>query len=117
MFSLDLSEAKKLKDLTFRCASLHLWWIAMALETAGSETFPQITIDLHAAGFGQPISDEVHQECLNLDRMLVQLCALYPVRPRVVCGQGSGNQHLLPTLLPEATRGGFIDLTDHARAY
>lgn len=117
MLSLDLSEAKKLKDLTFQCASLHLWWVAMVLETIGSETLPQITIDLHATGFGHQISDEVRQECLNLDRVLVDLHALYSVCPRVVCGQGSYNQRLLPKLLPEATRRGFIDLMDHSRVY
>lgn len=111
-YSLDLSKAGKLKDLAFRCGSPGVWWIATALQTIRFENLEQITIDLHATVFRDPISEVVHQEWLDLDCVLVQLSTSSSIRPQVRCEQGEGgkdNRCYLPTLLPEAMSGGFID--------
>ena len=81
-----------------------------ALRTIKSKTLQYITI--HPATV-LTIEDPVHQEWQDLDRLLVQFWALHPIRLQVTYGIKEGGIDLrdhIPTLLPELTRRGLVDL-------
>ena len=109
---LDLSKATKLKDLLFRCGGSNVQWIAMALRTVQSKHLQQITI--HPCAASARLSGEpVPQEWQDLDRTLLQFWTSHSIRPKIVYDPGKGVNDirgLAPSLLPELTRRGAVDL-------
>jgi hypothetical protein len=110
---LDLSEATKLKDLSLRFGGPNVQWITMAFQTARSKHLQRIAIRplyITSESLG---GETVRQEWQDLDRLLVRFWTSHSIRPKVVCGAGkgeSGLRDLAPSLLPELTRRGAVDL-------
>ena len=48
----------------------------------------------------------------ELDRLLVQFWVTHSIRPRVVNAAGKGLRGYGPSLLPELTRRGLVDLVE-----
>jgi hypothetical protein len=108
---LDLSEATRLKDLSFRCEGSIIQQFTMALQTVQPEHLQQITIHPYVA-FADPVEERVSQEWQDLDRLLVQFWTLRSIRPKIKYGVwegGNGLRALAPSLLPELTRRGLVD--------
>ena len=109
---IDLSTATKLKDLVFRCARPNVEWITMTLQTVRSKNLRQITIRPDP-NTSRTIEDTVRREWEDLDRLLVQFPASRSIRPKLTYGAGVGGRFLrdqVPSLLPELTGRGLIDL-------
>ena len=104
---LDLSEATRLKDLSFRWGSLSVARITAALQTIESKSLQHISIHPATA---LTIEDAVHQEWQDLDRLLIQFCTLHPIRLEVMCGRDLRDH--TSNLLPELTRRGLVDLVE-----
>ena len=61
------------------------------------------------------IKEEDDRQWKDLDLLLVQFWSTHSIRPRVVCVAGRVGEDLrdrLPSLLPELTRRGLIDLVE-----
>ena len=108
---LDLSKATKLKSLLFRCVDPSIQRITMTLETVQSKDLRQITIHPYGT-FSGLIGETARQEWQDLDRLLVQLWTSHSIRPKIVYEMGRGGNNLAPSLLPELTRRGVVDLVD-----
>jgi len=109
---LNLSKATKIKDLTFRWKRLSVQWITMTLRTVESKTLRHITIQPTTA---DTIEETVHQEWQDLDRLLLQFWITHSIRPQVVYRVGRGGKDLrdhVPSLLPELTARGLVDLVE-----
>ena len=111
---IDLSKAAKLKYLTFlrRHPRSTVQWITAALQTVNSKTLQSITIRPDG-GRPETIGEEFHQEWRHLDHLLVQFWTSHSIRPRVMYVAWKGKKGLrdcLPSLLPELTRRGLVDL-------
>jgi len=110
--SLDLSKATKLEHLKFRGECLSVQWIATTLQTIHSKNVQSITI------YPRPdraIGEAVRREWKNLDRMLVRFWTSHSIRPQVMYVAGIGGDDLrdcIPSLLPELTMRGLIDLVE-----
>ena len=106
----DLSRASKLKDLTFVCTASDVSWITAALQTVEPGNLQQITIILRREPQGDATERTIpRQRWQNLDRLLVQLCTSYSIRPRLVytpdIGPGANRRTLGSLLCPgEDTR-------------
>ena len=108
---LDLSEATRLKDLSFQCGGPSIQRFTMALQTVQSENLEQITIHPYAT-FADLTEERVRQEWQDLDRLLVQFWTLRSIRPKIKYEVGKGGNDLkafAPSLLPELTRRGLVD--------
>ena len=110
--ALDLSKATKLKRLTFLWGWLGptIGWITVTLQTVNFKTLESITI--------KPGGETTtHQEWQDLDRLLVWTsCSVYL---RVVYAAGKEGEEFrdkVPSLLPELTRRGLIDLVEAEHA-
>ena len=114
---LDLSKAKKLKDLAFRWRGLSVKWVAVTLQTVESKKLQQITIHPFEITRLENLAKEmVHREWHDLDRLLVQFWTSLSIRPQVVYEQAEGRKDLRdysPSLLPELTRRGLVDLVEN----
>ena len=120
----DLSQMKKLKDVAFRCETLHVRWIIVALETITSEQrgFQQISINIprylvvagDPASVRRTVGEETYGEWTDLDRLLVRFLESRAVRTKIVYGveaRGEKGQHgHIGGLLPEMTARGIIEL-------
>jgi hypothetical protein len=83
----------------------------MTLETVQSKDLRQITI--HSYGtFASLIGEAARQEWRNLDRLLVQFWTSRSIRPKIVYREGKGLNDLVPSLLPELTGRGAVDLVE-----
>ena len=112
---LDLSKATKLKYLMFLCRGLKIQPTIMALRTVESKTLQRITIHPHISAIEGPIEETV-QEWQDLDRLLIQFWTSRSVRSQFVYGRDEGGNYLrdhAPSLLPELTRRGLVDLVEH----
>jgi hypothetical protein len=109
---LDLSKAAKLEDLSLRSGGAGVQWITAALQTIQSEKLQRITIHPCRSVPALLIMEAVRQEWQDLDRLLVQLWTSCLIRPKIVYATGSGLGGLAPTLLPELTRRGAVDLVE-----
>lgn len=110
--SIDLSEAKKLKDLEFRSCGLNVRWITSTILTVKSENIQQITFDSDTF-VKNPIGEMVRQEWRELDRALVGLWTSHSMRPKFTFraeGWGVNIKHFVPALLSELTKMGAIDV-------
>ena len=91
----------------------------MALRSIQSKNLQQITATIHPiGGFGSPIEDTVRQEWQDLDHLLVEFWTSRSIRPkfRYDAGRGeNGFRGLAPSLLPELTRRGLVDLVERNR--
>jgi len=114
MTSVNLSAATKLEHLVFRLARPNAQWITTALQTVESKGLQRITLHPTAETFVR-IKWSVRQQWRDLDRMLVQFWASHSIRPNVtyVVGLNGGDmRYHAPSLLPELTRRGLVDLVD-----
>jgi hypothetical protein len=111
---LDLSKATKLKDISLRCNGPNVQPFAMALQTVQSKRLQQITIQPCGA-FVYPVEETVLQELQDLDRTLVQFWTSHSdsSKDHVCGGEGKNDlRGLAPSLLPELTRRGAVDLVE-----
>lgn len=120
--SIDLSKARRIKDVVFRPGSQNVEWITMALQTIVPEhrDFRQITIRVsyyltlfEINGNGRRVIGEaIYRQWSVLDRLLVQLWDSRSIRPRVVCTKPGGKVQNAETrvgcLLPEMARRGMV---------
>jgi len=84
----------------------------MALETVKSEYLRNITINPTTSG---TIEGGVYQEWEELDQLLIQFWITHSVRPRLEYRVGKRGKYLrdcAPSLLPELTRRGLVDLVE-----
>jgi len=119
MVTHDLSKATKLKHVKFlrTIRNSGAQWITTTLQTVKSKNLQHITIN-QTGPFPGTINEEVHQEWKDLDQLLVQFWSTHSIRPQVVYtvgNRGDGLRDLrdwLPSLWPELTRRGLIDLVE-----
>jgi hypothetical protein len=112
---LDVSKATRLKDLSFRCGGPNVQRITMALETVQSKNLQQITIYLGTTS-ATLVGETVRQEWQDLDRLLLQFQTSHSIRPKITyeAEEGGNNlRDLAPSLLPELTSRGFVDLVEN----
>jgi len=110
--SLDLSKASKLKYLEFLLTVPSVQWITTTLRSVESKNLQFIRINSFD-NIREPVMEPFGQEWQDLDRLLVQFWASHSVRPRVEYIVEEGGKDLggrAPSLLPELTRRGLIDL-------
>ena len=108
MVSIDLSKASKLKYLEFVLADPSVQWITMTLRTVKSKNLQFIGINPYDDG-PQIISEADHQEWQVLDHLLVQFWTSHSIRPWVMYMEEDLKDRV-PSLLPELTRRGLVDL-------
>jgi hypothetical protein len=108
---LDLSKVVKLKELWFRCGTLNLPRITMALQTVQSRNLQQITINPYGT-FVNLIGATDPQEWQDLDHLLVRFWTSHSIRPKIVYQAGKGLNDLVPSLLPELMGRGAVDLVE-----
>jgi hypothetical protein len=110
---LDLSKATKLKELSFRCGAVqcpadHDDAPNCSVETPSTDCYP------HPYGtLVDPVEERILREWQDLDRLLVQFWTTHSIRPTVKCGRRKGGSNLsalVPSLFPELTRRGLIDV-------
>ena len=114
MISVDLSAATKLKHLAFRCVRPNVQWVTKALQTVESEDLRLITFRPGPDTFLQ-LPESIRQQWQDLDRLLVQFWTSHSIRTKVTYqarGRGDDLTDHLPSLLPELTRRGLVDLVD-----
>ena len=90
----------------------------MALQTVGSKNLRQITIHLCTISSDYPIEEETRRDWQDLDLLLVRLWTSHSIRPRFMYGPdrtGKGARDYAPSLLPELTRRGVVDLVRRTR--
>jgi len=109
----NLSTAKKLKHLVFRCARAQVQWITTTLQTVKSEDLQQITLWPGADVFVRKIGEPVRQQWQDLDHLLVQLWASHSIRLEILWMRREDVREYAPSLLPELIRSGLIDLAEH----
>ena len=112
---LDLSMATKLKSLTFQCTGPGVQWVITTLQTVKSKDLQQITLWPDTTTSVNMTKGMIHQEWLDLDHLLVHFWTLCLICPRVVYGLQVGGKNIrdyAPSLLPELTRRGFVDLVE-----
>ena len=105
----------KLRDLTFRCKGATIRWIVSALHTVESQTLHQITIHPYTGTLRYSIYESIHRGWHDLDRLLVRFWTSHSIRPRLVYSPDSGGRDTrdhAPSLLPEMTRRGLVDLVE-----
>jgi len=113
----DLSKAQKLKNLVFVAKRTNIHWIITALQTIKSEGLRQIAVHLHTTIFQDPTEEMDHREWQDLDRLLVQFWTSHLIRPQLVYAPnstGRDTRDRTPSLLPELTRRGLVDLVEHS---
>jgi len=116
MPSLNLSTIKGLKHLVFHSTRPNMQWITTALQTVQSKDLRQITLRPPGNSFINAIEEVVRRQWLDLDRLLVHLLASRSIRPEVTyivkAGEKDFRDHA-PSLLPELTRRGLVDLIEY----
>lgn len=112
----NLSEASKLKHLTFLSKRSNIRWIVAALQTVESKNLEQITIHTSTPPHRIPAETD-DQEWQDLDRLLVQFWTSHSIRPQIVYSPNSGGRDTrdrVRSLLPELTRRGLVDLVEYS---
>ena len=85
----------------------------MTLQTVGSKNLRQITIHPYIATSNHPIQEATRQDWQDFDLLLVRLWISHSIRPRFIYGPDRGGKEArdyAPSLLPELTRRGIVDL-------
>jgi len=122
--SFNLSEATKLRDVTFRIATLRVEWITLALRdiTSKHRDLRQISIDAghyfsrayrtSADDPRQYVGDKFFGQWLDLDRILVHLWESLSIHTNVKW-TGEGGEWLgryIAAVLPEMTKRGMVTI-------
>lgn len=92
-------------------------WITTTLQSIKSRCLQQITINSYN-DIEDIASGTVLREWQDLDRLLFQLWTLRSIRLKIVYEKGRGGHDLgslAPTLLPELTSRGAVDLVEPDR--
>jgi hypothetical protein len=117
--SIDLSKAIKLKDVVFQLNEWWFGWITTTLQTITPEhqdlrqisVLVDFTIPFLSTG---PSAETIGEQCLGLDRLLVQLWESHSIQPKVECtalrGKEQDARDSVGRLLPEITKKGIINL-------
>ena len=90
-------------------------WITTALQTVESRDLQHLTVQPPPNTFINETEEQVRRQWQDLDRMLVQFLASRSIRPKVMYEVGGGEKDLrghAPSLLPELTKSGLIDLVE-----
>jgi len=116
----DFSKMKKLRDVAFRCGTLHVRWIVVALETITSNhrDFQEISIYIprplavtgDPARVRQTVGEEIYGEWVELDHLLVRFLESRAVRMRIAYDAAVGGCKCMGGLLPEMMARGIIEL-------
>ena len=123
---LDISRARNLKKLEFRCGEPDVKWVIETLQTVAPEHENlQILVfishdsaihrnkltPLHVlrnrpyyTNFVDALGATLHERWLDLDRLFVQLSESHSIRPKILWGEKWMEQ-----LLPEAMKVGIVD--------
>jgi hypothetical protein len=111
---LDLSKTSEIYRFGARCQTSR---ITVALQTVQSKNLQRITIH-PACGCTTSVNligEAVRQEWQDLDHLLLQFWATYSIRPKIMYEADKGGDDLrasAPSLLPELTRRGLVDLVE-----
>ena len=108
---LDLSKATNLKKVVFRAGKPSVLWIVKALQTVKSKSLQNISIHhWEVEPYEIPgVTEEFWPEWQDLDRLLVQFWASHSIRPKLF-DRTKCLIDLIPTLFPELTRRGLLDI-------
>ena len=107
---LDLSRATNLKKIVFRFGRPSVLWVVMALQTVKSKNLQHITIHQVTGSYRSlGVEEGLLPEWQDLDRLLVQFWISHSIRPKLVDSM-THLRGLTPTLFPESTRRGLIDI-------
>ena len=128
--SIDLSKARKLKDVALLSNSLKIQWVLMALRTITTDhrdfrkvslcapclsrrTAPAINL-ADPAAIRREIGEVAHTQWSEFDHVLAQLWESHSIRLEVLYynHQGGAVCRCANRLLPEATKRGMVDLVD-----
>ena len=121
--SIDLSKARRLKDVNFRPESRNVEWITVALQTITPEHRDLRRISIRVshcltvfevdADGQRSIGEAISRQWWDLDHRLVQFWDSRSIRPRVVCTRPGGRvgdaETRIGCLLPEMAKRGVID--------
>jgi hypothetical protein len=90
----------------------------MALKTVQSKNLQQITIHSRVT-FANQIGETDHQAWQDLDRQLVQFWTSHSIHPKFTYEgmRVDGLRAFAPSLLPELTGRGLVDLIEDRRWY
>ena len=125
----NLNGATKLRDVAFTWWRLPGWVIkTLRTVTHNHRELKQITLEIiSGAGItgyehdiGRAVGENTYQEWLELDRLLVQLCELHPIRLKVLYHPYKGTnenreRRRMKILLPEMMTRRMVDLVGHHR--
>ena len=116
----DLSKMKKLKAVAFRCETLRVRWIVVALETITSNHRDFQGISIYIPRFlvatGDPesirraVGEEIYGEWADLDHLLVRFLESCAVHTRIVYDEAAGGCKCMGGLLPEMMARGIIEV-------
>ena len=116
MTSFNLSTATKLKHLVFHSTRSNMQWVTAALQTVESSDLRQITLRTPGNTFINTIEERVRRQWQDLDSLLVHFLASRSIRPEVTYNVKAGEKDFrdhAPSLLPELTRRGLVDLVEY----
>ena len=114
--SFDISTATKLKHLVFQCGRPNVQWVIETLQTVESKSLQRITVRPDADTLAHHITEPARQRWHDLDRLLVQFWTSHSIRPIVTYEAGARRKDMrdhAPSLLPELTRRGIVDLAEY----
>ena len=110
--SLDLSKATNLKKVVFNIGRSSVTWIVTALKTIKSMDLQWITLQSQDVGpyrMSRTEKEFLPAEWRDLDHLLVQFWTSHSIRPKFV-DASEYFKGLIPTLFPELTRRGLLDI-------
>ena len=111
---IDLSQAAKLQDVSFRCGGLRAEWISKTLHTIKPKILRRLSLELPRPAVIEDMTWEtVQQEWLDLDSLLVQFWFSHSLRLKVIHTPGKEEKELrdhMAKFLPEMTNRGIADL-------
>ena len=116
--SFNLSTTTKLEHLVFRCTRSNVQWVTRALQTVQYKSLQRITVRVDTYTFLGGVTKPIRHHWHDLDRMLVQFWTLHSIRSEVMYEARTGNKDMrdyAPTLLPEPTTRGVVDLAEYNR--
>ena len=121
--AIDLSKARKLRDVIFRPGSLSVEWIATAFQTTTPNHRQLQKISIRLPSHLRNVNANVikrwsptYGQWLDLDHLLVQFWESRSTRPKVICTARVGRKwdlkRFTECLLPELARRGAVGLVD-----
>jgi len=116
--SLNLSKAKKLKNIEFLCREPDVTWITAALRTMELDNLQSISLVLFPhSDLGASVSALSSQGWMALDQLLVQLWTLHSVRLKLMCEwmhRGWNPRGDAERLFSESMERRIIDLVEYS---